>query len=73
MQTRKNGYLLDMASIKLSSSIVYDTDLIRTLEVTDATINALIWPLRATSQNTRELRHQKAKRTQSGHTSNIKK
>lgn len=45
METRKKGYLLDMATIVEPGSIVYSTDLIRKLEVTDATIHALRWVL----------------------------
>jgi len=45
METRKSSYLLDMASYKEPNSVVYDTELIRKLEVTDATINALKWVL----------------------------
>lgn len=45
MQTRKSSYLLDMAQTHKPGSVVYDTDLIRKLEVTDATIHALTWVL----------------------------
>ena len=45
METRKSSYMLDMASYKAPSSVVYDTELIRKLEVTDATIHALKWVL----------------------------
>lgn len=45
METRKSSYLLDMAQYKHPNSCVYDTELIRKLEVTDATINALRWVL----------------------------
>ena len=45
MQTRKSSYILDMASVKVPNGVVYDTELIRKLEVTDATINALGWVL----------------------------
>lgn len=45
MQTRKSSYILDMASYKEPNSVVYDTELIRKLEVTDATIHALKWVL----------------------------
>jgi len=45
METRKTSYLLDMACVKPLSGVVYDTELIRKLEVTDATIHALKWVL----------------------------
>lgn len=45
METRKSSYLLDMASYKAPNSCVYDTELIRKLEVTDATIHTLKWVL----------------------------
>ena len=45
METRKSSYMLDMASYKAPNSVVYDTELIRKLEVTDATIHALKWVL----------------------------
>ncbi len=45
METRKSSYLLDMASYKEPNAVVYDTELIRKLEVTDATIHALKWVL----------------------------
>ncbi len=46
MQTRKTSYLLDMTSSKEPNSVVYDTELIRKLEVTDATIHTLKWVLK---------------------------
>jgi len=45
METRKRSYLLDMASYKKPNAVVYDTELIRKLEVTDATIHTLKWVL----------------------------
>jgi len=44
METRKSSYMLDMMSVK-PTGIVYDTELIRKLEVTDATIQTLKWVL----------------------------
>lgn len=51
METRQKSYLLDMASTKTGNSIVYDTELIRKLEVTAATINALKWVLQPTKKS----------------------
>ncbi len=48
METRKSSYLLDMSSVKQPGSVVYDTELIRKMEVTDATIHTLRWVLAAT-------------------------
>lgn len=45
METRKSSYLLDMAEYKAPGTVQYDTELIRKLEVTDATIHALRWVL----------------------------
>jgi hypothetical protein len=45
METRKTSYLLDMSSYKAPNSVVYDTEIIRKLEVTDAVVNALNWVL----------------------------
>ena len=45
METRKKSYMLDMMSYKAPNSVVYDTELIRKMEVTDATIHALKWVL----------------------------
>jgi len=48
METRKKSYMLDMSSLKVgenSNAVVYDTELIRKLEVTAATIHALKWVL----------------------------
>ena len=45
METRKSSYLLDMASHQEPNSVVYDTGLIRKLEVTDAAITCLKWVL----------------------------
>jgi hypothetical protein len=45
METRKKSYMLDMMSYKATNSVVYDTELIRKMEVTDATIHALKWVL----------------------------
>lgn len=45
METRKSSYILDISRYKDLNSIVYDTELIRKLEVTDETINALKWVL----------------------------
>lgn len=45
MKIRKTGYLLDVANTGTPNSVVYDTELIRKLEVTDATIHALSWVL----------------------------
>ena len=45
METRKTSYLLDMTSYKTPNSVVYDTEIIRKLEVTDATIHTLLWVL----------------------------
>lgn len=46
METRLKSYTLDMVSYKPDKSVVYDTELIRKMEVTDATIHALKWVLR---------------------------
>ncbi len=45
METRKKSYMLDMMSYKAPNSVVYDTELIRKMEVTDATIHTLKWVL----------------------------
>lgn len=45
METRKKSYMLDMAQYNTPGSCVYDTELIRKLEVTDATIHTLRWVL----------------------------
>lgn len=45
METRKKSYMLDMMSYKAPNSVVYDTELIRKMEVTDATIHTLNWVL----------------------------
>ncbi len=45
METRKKSYMLDMMSYKEPNSVVYDTELIRKMEVTDATIHTLKWVL----------------------------
>ena len=45
METRKKAYLLDMASYNHPNSVQYNTDIIRKLEVTDATVQALKWVL----------------------------
>jgi len=45
MQTRKTSYLLDMTSQPEPNTVVYNTELIRKLEVTDATIHTLKWVL----------------------------
>ena len=45
METRKRAYMLDMARVEQPNSVVYSTDLIRKLEVTDATIHTLKWVL----------------------------
>lgn len=47
METRKKSYLLDMTRHSESNSVVYDTELIRKLEVTDATIHTLKWVLQS--------------------------
>lgn len=47
METRKKGYLLDMTRHSEPNSVVYDTELIRKLEVTDATIHTLKWVLQS--------------------------
>ena len=49
METRKKSYMLDMMSVK-PTGVVYDTELIRNLEVTDATIHTLKWVLQSTKQ-----------------------
>ena len=48
MEIRKKAYLLDMAQNNVPNSVVYDTELIRKLEVTDATVHALMWVLQST-------------------------
>ena len=45
MQARSTSYHLDMISYKPDKSVVYDTEIIRKLEVTEATIHALRWVL----------------------------
>jgi len=45
MEIRKTSYILDMSTYKPPGTVVYDTELIRKLEVTDATIHALKWVL----------------------------
>ena len=45
METRKKSYMFDMMSYKAPNSVVYDTKLIRKMEVTDAIIHALKWML----------------------------
>ena len=45
MKTRRTSYILDMASMPKAGEVVYNTDLIRKLEVTDATIHTLRWVL----------------------------
>lgn len=45
MKIRKKSYLLDMVTERETGSIVYDTDLIRKLEVVDVTIHVLKWTL----------------------------
>lgn len=45
MEIRKSSYLLDMVSKEEPNSVVYNTELIRKLEVTDATIHVLKWVL----------------------------
>lgn len=45
MEIRKKSYLLDMVNYKEPNSVQYDTELIRKLEVTDATIHVLNWVL----------------------------
>ena len=45
MEIRKKSYMLDLAQKHIPNGVVYDTELIRKLEVTDATINALRWVL----------------------------
>ena len=54
METRKQGYLLDMMEKVNPKSLVYSTEIIRKLEVTDAVIHALRWVLlkkKLTKQN----------------------
>ena len=41
MEARRTSYTLDMISYKPDKSVVYDTDLIRKLEITDTTIHAV--------------------------------
>lgn len=57
METRKKSYLLDMVVPKVSDhvALVYDTELIRKLEVTDATINTLKWVLQKTKTESRPI------------------
>lgn len=46
MEVRKTSYMLDMATItKEPNGVVYNTELIRNLEVTDAVIQVLKWVL----------------------------
>lgn len=52
MEVRKKAYLLDIAQYREPNSVVYDTDLIRKLEVTDASIRALRWVLLPKDKNT---------------------
>lgn len=50
METRKSSYSLDLFTYKEPNSVVYDTELIRKMEVTDATIHALRWVLHTTKK-----------------------
>lgn len=54
METRKKGYLLDMAEKINPQSLVYNTEIIRKLEVTDAIIHALRWVLLPKKQLTKQ-------------------
>lgn len=45
MEIRRKSYLLDMCAPQYPNSVVYNTDIIRKIEVTDATIHALKWVL----------------------------
>jgi hypothetical protein len=45
MEIRRKGYILDMCSPQTPNGIVYNTDIIRKMEVTDATIHTLKWVL----------------------------
>ena len=47
MEIRRKSYVLDMCAPQYPNSVVYNTDLIRKLEVTDATIHCLKWVLDA--------------------------
>lgn len=47
MEIRRKSYVLDMCAPQYPNSVVYNTDLIRKLEVTDATIHTLKWVLDA--------------------------
>lgn len=52
METRKKSYSLDLCSYKAPNTVVYDTELIRKMEVTDATIHALRWVLHSENKST---------------------
>ena len=45
MEIREKSYTLDIMTKKEPGTVVYDTELIRKLEVTAATIHALRWVL----------------------------
>lgn len=45
MEIRRKSYVLDMCSTHVPNSVVYNTDIIRKLEVTDSTIHTLKWVL----------------------------
>lgn len=47
MEIRRKSYVLDMCAPQYPNSVVYNTDIIRKLEVTDATIHTLKWVLDA--------------------------
>lgn len=45
MEIRRKSYSLDMFSRPAPNEVVYNTDIIRKMEVTDATIHTLKWVL----------------------------
>lgn len=45
MEIRRKSYILDMCAPQYPNSVVYNTEIIRKMEVTDATIHTLKWVL----------------------------
>jgi len=54
MEIRSKSYRLDIATRKEPGTVVYDTELIRKLEVTEATIYALRWVLHSPKKTTKK-------------------